>query len=167
VPTTQHPLSAKVGKNFTNKWRSLGRYSSLSDLGHGVFCCCVGSCIIILCRNTQQMHTINIFLVLALDGGVYPSFCSPGTAPSTHRLGSRVGPRAGRKLPNSCLEQRCFFIPRRPGFGAHPTSYPVVTGGSFPGVKRPECKADFQLESRTRKRGSIHPLPHTSSWRSA
>jgi hypothetical protein len=41
-------------------------------------------------------------------------------------------------------------------------------GVFFPGVKRPGCEADHlpPIAPRSTIRGSIHPLSHTSSWRS-
>jgi hypothetical protein len=47
---------------------------------------------------------------------------------------------------------------------AHPTSYPMGTGGSFPGVK---ATTHLQLVTRQRKCGYMHPLPLTPSWNSA
>jgi hypothetical protein len=43
------------------------------------------------------------------------------------------------------------------------------TGALSPRIKRPGLEADhyLQLVPRLRKCGSIHPLPHTSSWHSA
>jgi hypothetical protein len=54
-------------------------------------------------------------------------------------------------------------------FGAHPSSYPMGTGGFFPGVKRPGCEADHSPPSSAEiKNGEcIPPLPHASSWRGA
>jgi hypothetical protein len=54
-----------------------------------------------------------------------------------------------------------------PNSAQNPASYPIVTGGSFPGrAKRPRYEADqsppytFEIKNG----GAITPLPHTSSW---
>jgi hypothetical protein len=51
------------------------------------------------------------------------------------------------------------------GFGTHPASYPMGT----PGVKRPGRVADHSppTSAEVKEFGSIHPLLHTPSWRSA
>jgi hypothetical protein len=55
------------------------------------------------------------------------------------------------------------------GSGVHPTSYPMGTGGSFPGVNGRGLKmtTHFKLGPRSRKCRSVHPLPHTHSRLSA
>jgi hypothetical protein len=47
------------------------------------------------------------------------------------------------------------------GSGANPACYPIVPGAVSPGVKRPGHKFTtyLQLVPRSRKRGSILPLP--------
>jgi hypothetical protein len=50
------------------------------------------------------------------------------------------------------------------------TSYPMGTGGVFPGDKSDQgvkLITHLQLVPRSRKHGSIHVLPHTPSWGSA
>jgi hypothetical protein len=56
------------------------------------------------------------------------------------------------------------------GSGVYTTFYLMGNGGFFPGGKRGrdvKLTTHLQLVLRSRKRGSIHPLSHTSSWRSA
>jgi hypothetical protein len=52
------------------------------------------------------------------------------------------------------------------GAGAHADFYPMVTGGSFPGVMQPRREADDSppSSSEVKNGGAIPPLSHTSSW---
>jgi hypothetical protein len=63
-----------------------------------------------------------------------------------------------------------FFRNAQTGSEVHQTSCQIGTGGSFPGGKvvgEWSLTTHLQLVPKSRKCGSIHPLPHTSSWRSA
>jgi hypothetical protein len=56
------------------------------------------------------------------------------------------------------------------GSGAHLTSYPLGTRGSFPGVKQPRREADHSLPSSVKVKGCMELYLHslnTSSWRGA
>jgi hypothetical protein len=55
------------------------------------------------------------------------------------------------------------------GSGAHPASYPMGTGGSLLESKAAghETNNSPPTSARSRKCGSIHPIPHTPSWRNA
>jgi hypothetical protein len=69
-------------------------------------------------------------------------------------------PRGGSSSPGM-VKNFLFSTPSRLALGS--TQAPVQW---VPGVKRPECEAD-QLVPRLRKCGSIYPLPHKPSRRSA
>jgi len=47
------------------------------------------------------------------------------------------------------------------GSDAHPASYPMGTGGSYPGVKRLGCEADHSppFSAKVKMRGAVSPLP--------
>jgi hypothetical protein len=60
------------------------------------------------------------------------------------------------------LRARFLSSPQHPAYNGY--------RGLFPRMQRGRCvklTAHLQLVPRSRKRGSIHPLPHTPSWRSA
>jgi hypothetical protein len=54
------------------------------------------------------------------------------------------------------------------GSGAHPASYPMGTGGFFPGLKQPGCEYHHAppCSADVMNGGAIPPLPHISSWKS-
>jgi hypothetical protein len=78
----------------------------------------------------------------------------------------RAGRQRGRSSSPGSVKNFLFSTSSRPAVGS--TKFPIqwIPGAFSPGVKRPECEADhLQLVSRSRKCGSIHPFPHTPSWR--
>jgi hypothetical protein len=83
-------------------------------------------------------------------------------AQSVQRLA--MGWTTGLRFP---AESRDFSLRHRlqPGSGVHPASYPMDTGVSFLGDKQSRGETDHSLKlaRMLRMRGSITPLPNTSS----
>jgi hypothetical protein len=64
---------------------------------------------------------------------------------------------------------RIFSTSSRPALGSTQPPIQWVPWALFQGEsgRRVKLTTHLQLMSRSRKRGSIHPVPHTPSWRSA
>jgi hypothetical protein len=78
--------------------------------------------------------------------------------------------RAGRPRFNSRRRQDLFLHNVEASSGVHPASYTINTGGYFLGgigAWGVKLTTRLQLQPRSSLRGSIHPLPHTSSWSGA
>jgi hypothetical protein len=53
------------------------------------------------------------------------------------------------------------------GSGTHPASYPLGTGGTFPGGKAPETDHSPPSSAKVKNGGAVPPLSHMSSCLSA
>jgi hypothetical protein len=78
----------------------------------------------------------------------------------------RVGRQTGRSLIPGRVKNCLLFTSSRPTLGSiQPPPIRWVPGTLSSVVKRPRREAHLHLMPRSRKCGSIHPLPHTPSWR--
>jgi hypothetical protein len=78
--------------------------------------------------------------------------------------------RAGRPGLDSRQGHDVSLLRRvQTGSVAHPTSYPMGTGGSFRGDKRPWPEADylFALSAEVKNCEPVPPLLHILSWHNA
>jgi hypothetical protein len=67
------------------------------------------------------------------------------------------------------MDQILLFSVVQAGFGTHPVSYPMGSGGSLLELKRQRRETDHLLPSNVvvNNAGPIYPLPDTSSWHGA
>jgi hypothetical protein len=73
----------------------------------------------------------------------------------------------GRSSSPGRVKNFDFFIFSIPAMGTTQPPIQRVPGVLYPGVKRQGPEVDHWLQLvKARKRGSIHPLPHTSPWSS-
>jgi hypothetical protein len=154
-----------------------GASSSRSDVHHYVIN--ISYYIPVSTYNGDKFALREILLdpqMLPTHGTVYPRGCytknNAGFEVITRNRDSSVGIATGYGLDDRRVEvgvpvgSRIFSSPRRPHRFWGPASL-LSNGyrGLFPrGMK---LTTHLQLVPRARKPGSIHPLPHTPSWRSA
>jgi hypothetical protein len=81
----------------------------------------------------------------------------------------RVGRPRGRTSSPGRIKKFLFSKSSRPALGSTQPPIQLAPGVLSPGEKRPGREADHTPPARaeSRKCGSIRPLPHTPSWRSA
>jgi hypothetical protein len=111
----------------------------------------------------------NIMLLDIICRPVYVSKHNISKTRSRYSVGLRAGrPRGHISSPGS-VKNFLFSISPRPGLGSTQPSTQWVLGTLSPGVNRQGVKltSHLHLVPRSRKRGSIHPLLDTLSWRSA
>jgi hypothetical protein len=63
------------------------------------------------------------------------------------------------------LHDRGYISENGKRSGAHPASYPMGTGGYFPGGKAAEADHSSPSSTEVKNDGVIPPLHHTPSWR--
>jgi hypothetical protein len=103
-------------------------------------------------RETNQMNILGNSTVSFYTGSVVVIAGRPRDRSSSH---------CGIENFHFSISSRLALVPTQP-----PIKW--VQRTLFPGVKRPGREDEYlRLVLRTRKRGSINPLPHTSPWRSA
>jgi hypothetical protein len=64
-------------------------------------------------------------------------------------------------------QKYCTLHAVQTGSGNHQASYPMGTGGKAVGGGGVKLTTHLELVPRLNTLGSIHPFPHTSSWRGA